>query len=180
MTDSERKRRPAGNPMDGTPQPILDLLDKLHELSLEQERKWTRDDFNGKTEAEKKAFVADQFVALEKDKAHFVYSIARAIDARTIVEAGTSYGVSTIYLALATAANAASGQGKGATVIATEHEPAKAAKAREYWAECGDEVSSVIDLREGDLRETLKENVEDVDMLLLDSKFASVNTWISN
>lgn len=166
---TERQRRPAGNPMNGTPDHILQLLDQLHELSLDQERKWTRDDFDNKTEEEKKAFVADKFVALEKDKAHFVYSIARAIDARTIVEAGTSYGVSTIYLALATAANAAASKGKGATVIATEHEPAKAAKAREYWAQCGTEVSSVIDLREGDLRETLKENVQDVDMLLLDS-----------
>ena len=55
-------------------------------------------------------------------------------------------------------------------VVATEYEPTKAARAREYWAQCGDLVTGAIDLREGDLRETLKENLEDVDLLLLDSK----------
>lgn len=162
--------------MVGTPQHILDLLDRLHALSLEQESKLNLADLKGKSDEEKKQIVSDQFVALEKDKCHFMYSIVRAINARIIVEAGTSYGVSTIYLALAAAANesSAGGQGKKPTVIATEHEPGKAAQARQYWAECGDAVSRVIDLREGDLRETLKSDVQDVDLLLLDSKSCKV------
>jgi predicted O-methyltransferase YrrM len=116
----------------------------------------------------------DKFIALEQDKCHFIYQLARTLNATTIVEAGTSFGVSTIYLALAVtdnlSANAAA-HGKG-TVIATEYEPAKAEQARKHWAECGESISSVIDLREGDLREMLKTNLPDqVDMLLLDSKF---------
>jgi predicted O-methyltransferase YrrM len=116
----------------------------------------------------------DKFIALEQDKCHFIYQLARTLNATTIVEAGTSFGVSTIYLALAVtdnlSANAAA-HGK-ATVIATEYEPAKAEQARKHWAECGESISSVIDLREGDLREMLKTNLPDqVDMLLLDSKF---------
>ncbi|TQV94042.1 hypothetical protein V2A60_002891 [Cordyceps javanica] len=164
--------RPAQNPMEGTPQHILDLLDRLHAESLAQERAMDRSVFAGAaTEEDKKTAVRDKFIALDQDKSQYVYALCRATDARTIVEAGTSFGVSTIYLALAASANAAAdagGSGRRANVVATEYEPTKAARAREYWAQCGDLVTGAIDLREGDLRETLKENLEDVDLLLLD------------
>ncbi|KAM0665623.1 hypothetical protein ACQRIT_006479 [Beauveria bassiana] len=166
--------RPAQNPMEGTPQHILDLLDRLHAESLAQEHAMDRSVFVGAaTDEDKKTAVRDKFIALDQDKSQFVYALCRATDARTIVEAGTSFGVSTIYLALAASANAAAAAaggkvGKTARVVATEYEPTKAARAREYWAQCGDVVTSAIQLREGDLRETLKEDLEDVDLLLLD------------
>jgi predicted O-methyltransferase YrrM len=50
----------------------------------------------------------DKFIALDKDKCELIYHILHAITARTVVEAGTSFGVSTIYPALAVAQNAAS------------------------------------------------------------------------
>lgn len=153
--------------MAGVPAHIVKLLDRLHAESSEQEGNINKDEFKDRTQAE---VMRDKFIALDQDKSQYVYALCRATGARTIVEAGTSFGVSTIYLALAAAANAAGG-GKPAKVVATEHEPTKAAKAREYWNECGKEVVDVIDLREGDLRDTLKENLEDVDFLLLDSKF---------
>ncbi|CAK7244840.1 MAG: hypothetical protein STHCBS139747_006388 [Sporothrix thermara] len=154
------------NTLGDTPQHIRDLLARLHKLSLDQEKNVTPESFKGVPFA---TFMQDKFIALEEDKCHFVYSLLRAINATTIVEAGTSYGVSTIYLALAAAANAAStSTGKTARVVATEHEPAKAAQARAYWDECGPAVSDVIDLRIGDLRETLKTDLADVDFLLLD------------
>lgn len=160
---------PKENPMAGVPEHIRKLLDRLHAESSEQESKLTKEDFQGQTAAE---VMRDKFIALDQDKSQFVYALCRATGARTIVEAGTSFGVSTIYLALAAAANAkAAPGGKPAKVIGTEHEATKAAKAREYWSECGDDVANVIDLREGDLRETLKENLEDVDLLLLDSMY---------
>ncbi|KAM3443077.1 hypothetical protein MY4824_000782 [Beauveria thailandica] len=163
--------RPAQNPMEGTPQHILDLLDRLHAESLAQEHAMDRSVFAGAaTDEDKKTAVRDKFIALDQDKSQYVYALCRATDARTIVEAGTSFGVSTIYLALAASANAAAAGGRGKTprVVATEYEPTKAARAREYWAQCGDVVTSAIQLREGDLRETLKEDLEDVDLLLLD------------
>ncbi|KAJ4165473.1 hypothetical protein LMH87_007105 [Akanthomyces muscarius] len=163
--------RPPQNPMEGTPPHILALLDRLHAESLAQEKLLDRSVFAGAASDEaKKAAVRDKFIALDQDKSQYVYALARAADARTIVEAGTSFGVSTIYLALAASANAnaAGGRGKKANVIATEYEPTKAARARGYWAECGEVVTGAIDLREGDLRETLKENLEEVDLLLLD------------
>jgi predicted O-methyltransferase YrrM len=55
--------------------------------------------------------------------------------------------------------------GKG-VVIATEYEPAKTEAARRHFAEAG--LSAFIDLREGDLRETLKTIDREVDFLLVD------------
>jgi predicted O-methyltransferase YrrM len=80
-------------------------------------------------EAEIKAFRRDKLVALDRDKAEFCYQLCRASRARRIVEAGTSWGVSTLYLAAAL---------------------------------------RFIDLREGDLRETLKDIGGPVDFMLVD------------
>lgn len=150
----------------GVPGHVLQLLDRLHAASTAQE-----------SELDITAFASDAihdatrdaFIALDKEKCQFVYQLARAINAKCVVEAGTSFGVSTIYLSLAVNANLQASGGKG-VVIATEHEPAKAAQARKYWAEAGASVAQNIDLREGDLLQTLRENVPKIDLLLLDSK----------
>lgn len=154
------------SPLRDVPEHILSLLNRLHKDSLTQETAITNDDYKDKTFDD---VMRDKFIALDQDKCHFVYQLCRTINAKTIVEAGTSFGVSTIYLALAAGANAKATGGKG-RVIATENEPTKANKAREHWKQCGEIVTEVIDLREGDLRETLKQNINDVDLLLLDSK----------
>jgi len=117
------------------------------------------------TEAEIKQFRSDKFVALDRDKAEFCYQLCRAIDARRIVEAGTSYGVSTLYLAAAVRDNVRAGGGNG-VVIGTEYEPEKAVIARTHFEAAG--LSRFIDLREGDLRETLREIDGPVDFLLVD------------
>ncbi|KAF7122910.1 hypothetical protein CNMCM5793_001021 [Aspergillus hiratsukae] len=160
------------NLLQSHPPHILSLLDRLHTASTTQESSLSRSTYTTPSTDSFHTLMRDKFIALEKDKCHFLYQLARTLNATSIVEAGTSYGVSTIYLALAVADNlaaaAAATPGKG-TVIATEYEPAKAEQARKHWAECGESISSVIDLREGDLRETLKTNLpERVDMLLLD------------
>ncbi|KAG6909280.1 hypothetical protein DXG01_001224 [Tephrocybe rancida] len=152
------------DPVQNIPPHILALLTRLHDESTAQESALSR---AGIDPAKFHDVMRDKFIALDKDKCQFIYQLSRAINAKTIVEAGTSYGVSTIYLALAVSANVAATGGKG-TVIGTEYEHNKATKAREYWQECGEIVTNVVDLREGDLRETLKENVQDVDLLLLD------------
>lgn len=149
---------------------VHSLLTRLHAESTKQEQTWShylfnlRRQFFGATLESVDAFMGDKFVALEPEKCHFVYLLARSMGARNIVEAGTSFGVSTIYLSLAV------GQNGGGRVIATEKEGKKAEKAREYWKEAGEEVEKHIELREGDILETLKEGVGEVDMLLLDSK----------
>jgi predicted O-methyltransferase YrrM len=112
-----------------------------------------------------KKFLSDKLVALEPDKAQFCYQLCRALNVRRIVEAGTSYGVSTLYLAAAARDNARE-HGGNAVVIGTEYEPAKAKAARANFAKAG--LSKFIDLREGDLRETLKDIGGPVDFVLID------------
>ena len=112
-----------------------------------------------------KTFLADKFVALDRDKAEFCYALCRSIGARQVVEAGTSYGVSTLYLAAAVRDTCAVSGGKG-VVIGTEYEPAKAEVARKYFSEAT--LSEFIDLRGGDLRETLQRIDGVVDFMLVD------------
>lgn len=117
------------------------------------------------TEAEIRAFRSDKLVALDRDKAELCYQLCRAIDARRVVEAGTSHGVSTLYLAAAVRDNVRAGGG-GGVVIGTENEPGKAAAARAHFEQAG--LADFIDLREGDLRETLKRIDGPVDFMLVD------------
>jgi predicted O-methyltransferase YrrM len=112
------------------------------------------------TDADGHRFLADKFVALEPAKAQFCYLLCRALRAKRIVEVGTSYGVSTLYLARAVRDNG------GGRVVGTEHEPAKAAAARANFAEAG--LADLIELREGDLRQTLKSLEGPIDFVLVD------------
>ena len=81
------------------------------------------------------------------------------------MEAGTSYGVSTRELAAAVRDNVREYGGEG-MVIGTEYEPDKARAARAHFAEAG--LAAFIDLREGDLRETLRDIQGPVDFMLAD------------
>lgn len=169
------------------------LLTRLHALSASQERSLSQTLFYlnrlfryylfGETWAGAAGdlHMRDKLVALEPDKCALVYLVARARDVRVAVEAGTSFGVSTVYLARAVAENveeaARAGGGEGGRaagrVVATEKEPTKAAQARRNWAEAGeDDVARWIDLREGDLLETLSADdmPDKVDLVLLDSE----------
>jgi predicted O-methyltransferase YrrM len=150
------------------------LLDRLHQRSDIQtsairEHYAERDNAVNRAPEEQaaltKAFLADKLYALDRDKAEFCYQICRAIDARRIVEIGTSYGVSTLYLAAAVRDNVRAAGGSG-VVIGTEYEPEKARAARTHFSEAG--LSSFIDLREGDLRETLRHIEGPVDFMLVD------------
>jgi predicted O-methyltransferase YrrM len=150
------------------------LLDRLHKASDEQtpairEYRAERDKAVDRTPEDQavltKAFLADKIYALDRDKAEFCYQLCRAIDARRVVEIGTSYGVSTLYLAAAVRDNIRAGGGSG-VVIGTEYEPEKARSARAHFSEAG--LSSFIDLREGDLRETLRQIEAPVDFVLVD------------
>ena len=111
------------------------------------------------------AFLSDKLVALDSDKAEFCYQLCRASNARRIVEIGTSFGVSTLYLAAAVRDNVEVGGGDG-VVIGTEYEPGKAAAARANFEQAG--LSRFVDLREGDLRQTLRQIDGPVDFMLMD------------
>ncbi len=149
------------------PPHVLSLLERLHYLSRVQEDAVKSEDIKAQGFDN---YMRDKFIALDKNKCEFVYSLCRAIDARNVVEAGTSFGVSTIYLSLAVSSNIAKAGSGGGVVIATENEKSKADAARGYWKEVGEDITGCIEFREGDILETLKENLPTVDLLLLDSK----------
>ncbi|KAJ5616697.1 hypothetical protein N7537_001811 [Penicillium hordei] len=156
------------SPLTTSPE-TLTLLKDLHAKSLNQESAVDWHTIPQQCTPEFDSIMLDKFIALDQDKCELVYHILRSIDAKTVVEAGTSFGVSTIYLALAVAENAkrVSATAKP-RVIATEKEESKAELARAHWAKAGREVEDVIELRVGDLRETLTEDLGTVDFLLLD------------
>jgi predicted O-methyltransferase YrrM len=148
---------------------IRTLIDRLHAQSSAQEEAMSIHLSGAGSNStvgtehelqEGRPFWRDKLVSLEPDKARFCYSLCRALNARRIVEAGTSYGVSTLYLAAAIRDNG------GGFVIGTEYEPSKARAARNHFKEAG--LSEYIDLREGDIRHTLQDIEGPVDFLLLD------------
>ncbi|KAH8422562.1 uncharacterized protein LDX57_000315 [Aspergillus melleus] len=121
---------PPTNPL-SLPDPIHTLLTTLHAKSLAQEAALPHDTFltSHQTEPSFDALMADKFIALDQDKCEFVYQVLRASGATTVVEAGTSFGVSTIYLALGVLENLkarpsgegqSEGKARAGKVIATE------------------------------------------------------------
>lgn len=102
----------------------------------------------------------DRYLAIDPPNGVFLYLVARALRARTVVEFGTSYGVSTIYLALAVRDNG------GGRVIGTERRAEKAERARAHLSEAG--LDALAEIRVGDAPQTLQQLPAPVDLLFND------------
>jgi predicted O-methyltransferase YrrM len=107
---------------------------------------------------------ADNFLAVSPEFGRFLYAMARACKATRIVEFGTSMGVSTLYLAAALRDNG------GGRLIGSEFEPSKVARARAHLDAAG--LADLVEIREGDALETLKDVGGDIDLLLIDGAFS--------
>jgi len=99
------------------------------------------------------------YIAISKEAGAFIYDLLIQSEAKNIVEFGTSFGISTLYLGAAAKHN--NGQ-----VITTELLPSKCEVARQHFKDA--ELDSYIELREGDAMETLQDAPEGIDFLLLD------------
>ena len=73
-----------------TPRLILHYLPKLPGLFTGKGIKWDKT---------KTDFYKDKYIPIEPDQGNFLYLLGRSINAKNIVEFGTSFGISTIYLA---------------------------------------------------------------------------------
>ncbi len=103
----------------------------------------------------------DLWLPVSRETGVLLYILARSTNARTIIEFGTSFGISTLHLAAALRDNA------GGRLITTEFEPSKVARAREHLTEGG--LADLVEIREGDALETLSVDLPaTVDFLLLD------------
>src|SRR5262245_62249600 len=91
----------------------------------------------------------DVYIPLSPPQGKLLYLTARALDAKRIVEFGTSFGISTLYAAAAARDN---GTGR---VIGSELEPGKRAKALEHLQEAG--LAGCAEVRLGDALQTLSD-----------------------
>ncbi|WP_322104260.1 O-methyltransferase [Paraburkholderia sp. J41] len=103
----------------------------------------------------------DLWLPVSRETGVLLYTLARSTRARTVIEFGTSFGISTLHLAAALRDNG------GGRIITTEFEAGKVARARAHFAEGG--VGDLVEIREGDALETLSADLpETIDLLLLD------------
>lgn len=113
-----------------------------------------------KTDDERAQLLDNAFIPVSPDAGRFLYMLTRASKSGTVVEFGTSFGISTIYMA---AAIRDRGEGK---LITTELSAGKAQKARDNLREAG--LLDLVNLREGDALETLRDVTLGVTFLFLD------------
>ncbi|MER8375904.1 O-methyltransferase [Mesorhizobium sp. M1406] len=103
----------------------------------------------------------DLWLAISPETGTLLYMLARGSGARIIIEFGTSFGISTLYLAAALRDNG------GGHLITTEFEPSKVMRAKANLTE-GDLID-LVEIREGDALQTLSADLPDtIDLLLLD------------
>ena len=122
-------------------------------------------------EAEREAVRADYqrlyglareaFIPIGENFGRLLYLLVRSTQARTIVEFGTSFGISTLYLAAGLHDNG------GGKLITCEMEPAKSKRAQAHLAEAG--LANLVEFRVGDALQLLGHDLGGpVDLLLLD------------
>jgi predicted O-methyltransferase YrrM len=98
---------------------------------------------------------------VSRETGALLYMLARSSGAKTIIEFGTSFGISTLHLAAALRDNG------GGRLITSEFEPTKAARARANLTAGG--LLDLVEIREGDALQTLSVDLpKAIDLVLLD------------
>lgn len=142
------------------------VLERLHDLadrndnSVIQQVLSSGYDWKSASPAQNAATFREALLPIAPDVGRFLYGVARSISAQRIVEFGTSYGISTIYLA------AAMRDRNGGLVIGSEMESSKVMQATENIAAAG--LLPFVEIRAGDALETLRDPGGTIDLLFLD------------
>jgi predicted O-methyltransferase YrrM len=109
---------------------------------------------------ERADLMAEAYLPISPQAGHLMYALTRSARPTTVVEFGTSYGISTLHLAAAVKDN---GVGH---VFSTELSEVKVAAARANLAEAG--LAEVATVLAGDARETLADLPGPIGLVLLD------------
>ncbi len=145
---------------------VKEVLNRLHTLAetgddrIIQEVQENNPDWRNAGPEEQARMFRSILIPVSRENGRFLYSVARSISAKRIVEFGTSYGVSAIYLAAALRDNG------GGLLVGTELDAGKVAKAAQHVAEAG--LSPMVEIRAGDALQTLKHLSGNIDLLFLD------------
>ena len=138
---------------------INKTLDRLHKEAAAQRFILLKGLAKGLFRKLEPADMKDAYIPITRKQGAFLYDLLLREKATSIVEFGTSFGISTIYLA------AAAKQTNG-KVITTEILRTKCRVAKRNFQETG--LAKWIELREGDALKTLGGIKEEIDFLLLD------------
>jgi predicted O-methyltransferase YrrM len=145
---------------------VIRVLDSLYADAAKNDprirKAAQRDRTNGESETDYYSrALRDAYIPVGPDFGALLYTITRSSKAKTIVEFGTSFGISAIFLASAVRDN---GFGK---VITAEFVPEKAERARKNLKAAG--LEKWVEIRVGDALETLKSGYHGpIDMVFLD------------
>lgn len=101
----------------------------------------------------------DAYLAISKEQGNDLVEMIKANNIKNIVEFGTSFGISTLFLAQGVMQT-------GGRIVTTELIASKAQKAIENFKNAG--VNELIEVRIGNALETLKNYKETINLLLLD------------
>jgi len=147
--------------------PVRPVLDRLFQAAQSGDAvQWVTvrerhpDGFAGLSAREQADAYAELYIPVSPEGGRLLYALIRASRPATVVEFGTSFGISTIHLAAAVRDN---GTGH---VVSTELHAAKVARARANLAEAG--LAGLVTIVEGDARETLADLPGPVGFVLLD------------
>jgi predicted O-methyltransferase YrrM len=146
-----------------TQPPVSMLIDRLFaEAEAAEDARWpATGDVDRGDYRRLYGLLKDQPLAVSRATGRLLYMLARSVRARTIVEFGTSFGISTLHLAAALRDNG------GGRLIGSEFEPSKIERARANLAAAG--LSDLVDIREGDALQTLAHDLPaSIDLVLLD------------
>lgn len=102
----------------------------------------------------------DAWISVDRSQGRWLLELAERLRARNVVEFGTSFGISAIWLGAAARAT-------GGRVTTTEIEPNKVASARQHIAEAG--LDDIVTVLEGDALESLATHPGPVDLLHFDA-----------
>lgn len=138
---------------------IENTISELYEDSKNDHLRMIKGDVKSVFRSMEPSDFKDVFLAISKKQGKDLVDLIKKNKLKNIIEFGTSFGISTLFLAQGVLET-------GGSIITTELIESKAHKAGDNFKRAG--VDDIIELRVGDAMKTLENHSEPIDLLLLD------------